>query len=74
MLKAMKIQTLIQQLTEIAKIRPDAIVYVEDGMDPSDICPVTNIECNKGCYTGLAEVYIGADYTVEQPLCITDFK
>lgn len=70
----MKIQTLIARLTEITKYRPDAIVYVEDGGDPSDICPITNIELNVSCYTGLAEIYLGANYFDEQPLEINRFK
>ena len=70
----MKIQTLIAHLTEIAKYRPNAIVYVEDGGDPSDICPLTNIELNVGCHTGLAEIYLGANYFDEQPLEIGRFK
>lgn len=70
----MKIQTLIAHLTEIAKYRPEAIVYVEDGMDPSDICPITNIELNVKCHTGSAEIYLGANYFDEQPLEINRFK
>ena len=70
----MKIQTLIAHLTEIAKYRPDAIVYVEDGILPSDICPITNIELNVSCYTGLAEIYLGTNYLDEQPLEINRFK
>jgi len=70
----MKIQTLIAHLTEIAKYRPDAVVYVDDGMDPSDICPITNIELNVRCFTGLAEIYLGTDYFDEQPLDINKFK
>lgn len=70
----MKIKTLIAHLTEIAKYRPDAVVYVEDDMYPSDICPITNIECNVSCRTGLAEIYLGANYFDEQPLEIERFK
>lgn len=70
----MKIQTLIDYLTQIAEYQPDAVVYVDDGMDPSSICPITNIERNVSCHTGLAEIYLGADYFDEQPLNINRFK
>lgn len=70
----MKIQTLIARLTEIAVYRPDAIVHVEDGMDPSDISPITAIECNKGTFNGTAEIYLSSGYFEEQPFNIEEFK
>lgn len=69
----MKIERLIDYLQQIAAKRPDAIVYVEDGMDPSDPCPITAIEYNKGCSTGSAEIYLSSGFYNEQPFDINKF-
>ena len=69
----MQIEKLIDYLTQIAARRPGTIVYVEDGMDPSDPCPITSIEYNKGCSTGNAEIYLSASYFEEQTFDINKF-
>lgn len=39
----MKILELIELLQSIAKETPHLEVYCEDGMDPSDLCPVKSV-------------------------------
>jgi hypothetical protein len=69
----MQIEQLISHLQAIAAKYPNSIVYVEDGMDPSDPCPITNIEHNKGCSTGTAEIYLSSGFYDEQPFNIDEF-
>ena len=69
----MQIEQLISHLQAIAAKHPNSIVYVEDGMDPSDPCPITSIEHNKGCSTGTAEIYLSSRFYNEQPFNIDEF-
>ena len=69
----MQIETLISHLQAIAAKYPNSIVYVEDGMDPSDPCPITSVEHNRGCPTGPAEIYLSSGFYDEQPFDINKF-
>ena len=69
----MQIEQLISHLQAIAAKHPNSTVYVEDVMDPSDPCPITNIEHNKGCPTGTAEIYLSSGFYNEQPFNIDEF-
>lgn len=67
----MKITDLISNLQAIAAINPNYEVWVEDGMDPSDVCPITSIKP----HTGKSNVIcLDSDYSSPQPLNLDDFK
>lgn len=69
----MKIERLIDYLQQIAAKRPGAIVYAEDGMDPSDPYPITSIQFNKDYSTGNDEIYLSSGFYNEQPFDINKF-
>lgn len=69
----MQIEQLISHLQAIAAKYPNSIVYVEDGMDPSDPCPITSIAHNKSCSTAIDEIYLSARFYNEQPFNIDKF-
>ena len=47
----MQIEQLISHLQAIAAKRPNIQVHTHDGLDPSDLCPITEIKLSQGLFT-----------------------
>jgi len=69
----MKIEKLIDYLQQIAAKRPNITVCVEDGMDPSDSCPITDIDYLKDHFGGIMVIQLNSCSRKEQPFDINKF-
>jgi len=70
----MQIETLISHLQAIAAKHPNIQVHTHDGLDPSDLCPITEIKLSQGWFTSDTTVLELVGSTREiQPFDINKF-
>jgi len=70
----MKIEKLIGYLQQIASKHPGITVCVEDGMDPSDSLPITDINYLKERFSNdNMVIQLNSCWLVEQPFDINKF-
>jgi len=70
----MKIEQLISYLQDIAAKHPNIQVHTHDGLDPSDLCPITEIRLTQGCFPSDTTVLelVGSTHEI-QPFNIDEF-